>query len=104
LLFGSGLKSINSVAKAINSLKKAGFIVVIRKARPHHSAAYQIQWELMAEMQRRWEAEYLIEMARRRRRRAVEVVAFKGRGILKPTDVLVVGRGAPKRASKWRAA
>jgi hypothetical protein len=96
LLKGTGLKSINSVSKGIAALKKAGFVQVIRSFRPNHSAAYQINWELMAEMQRRWEAQYKIEMLQRRRDREADVVAFKMRA-LRSSDILLVGKGAPRR-------
>lgn len=96
LLKGTGLKSINSVSKGIAALKKAGFIQGIRAYRPNHSAAHQVNWELMAEMQRRWEVQYKIDMQARRQAREADVVAFKMRS-LRSSDILLVGKGKPRR-------
>jgi DNA-binding transcriptional regulator YhcF (GntR family) len=76
---------VNTVARALKELKRASFIVQVRKPRPHHSEGFQIQWSLLAEAQRRWEIEAATAMAKHRRLRADKIAAYR---TPKPTDTL----------------
>ena len=86
---GTG-SSLTSVKKGIKALLKAGFITKLRKARPHHSAAYQIQWNLLIEMQQRWEAQYGDAMLTRRRARDATIKTYQaGMRTFRSSDVIL---------------
>jgi len=95
LLHGAGLKSPTSVSKGLAALMRAGFIIEVRKARPHYSAAYQINWPLLSELQRRWEEGYAAVMAERRRARDTRVKTRRATlRTFKPSDILTGQRKA----------
>jgi hypothetical protein len=56
-----------SVITGVEALLKEGFITILRKPKLHRPTAYQIQWELLSEIQRRWEKTYGEVMAARRK-------------------------------------
>jgi hypothetical protein len=74
----------------LKALCAAGFITELRKSHPHRSAAYQVQWNILEEAQRRWELEAFAAMKARRRLRddnkAEHQKRFRQR--LNATDIL----------------
>lgn len=95
LLHGSELKSPTSVSKGLAALRRANFILEVRKARPHHSAGYQINWPLLSELQRRWEEKYAAVMVDRRRTRDSSLKTGKAPlRTFKPSDTVPGRRNA----------
>jgi hypothetical protein len=89
LQHGAKLKSPNSVSKALRALEASKFIITIRQPRPHHSAAYQINWPLLTELQKRWEESYQEVMTERRCAREAKVTTRKPiLTTFRPTDIL----------------
>jgi DNA-binding transcriptional regulator YhcF (GntR family) len=89
LLAAEAKVHVNTVAKALKELKRAGFIVQTRKPRPHHSEAYQVQWTLLEEAQTRWETEALAAMEKHKRLRADKIAEYRTKlRAAKPTDTL----------------
>jgi DNA-binding transcriptional regulator YhcF (GntR family) len=77
---------VRGVRRAIHNLIAAGFITVVREPRPHHSAAYQIQWDQLEEAHRRWEEDEFAIMKARHRGRKDKAAKFKAAP--KATDIL----------------
>jgi hypothetical protein len=89
LLAAEAKMHVKTVAGALKELKRAGFIVQVRKPRPHHSEAFQVQWAQLAEAQARWELEALSAMEAHKRLRADKAAEYRAKiKVPKRTDIL----------------
>jgi DNA-binding transcriptional regulator YhcF (GntR family) len=82
---------VNTVPKAINELCRAGFLKILRQGRPHQSAAYQIQWAVLDEAQKRWELEAFAAMERHKKLRLDKLKAYTAARVktaMKRTDII----------------
>ena len=84
----TGFHSMRSVTKGLRVLKRAGLITEVRKSRPHHSAAYQIQWGFAAKLHAQWERKHNQAMEARRRARQAEIKAFKSDRVYTPSEFI----------------
>jgi DNA-binding transcriptional regulator YhcF (GntR family) len=81
---------VKTVADAHKRLRRAGFVTLLRRANAHRSAAFQIEWEMLAEAQARWELQAFATLEDHKRLRAERMAAYRAKAIgsMRRSDII----------------